>query len=181
MPDIEAVLPLVRGLIKRVENKLRGEIKTETEERKTADANLSDRIDGITDRLDDLKYLPVFQTPSPPEGWQVNWLFDQAWYLGGMKPDCSDHPPVINGNYTSWVILVLNGMRTEPGGKLIHRLQIAWDIMNAKCYMRRGWTDSNKWSPDGWAEVGGGAAGGTGGAETATAEEVEAMLTEVFG
>ena len=107
--------------------------------------------------------IPVFPQPNPPEGWQVNWLFNDGWYLGGIKKDCGGHPPVLNDNETSWAILVLNRMDTgagknenPPRQEHNHRLQIAWDLVNSKCYMRRGWMSANTWA-DNWDEVGGGA------------------------
>lgn len=98
--------------------------------------------------------LPMYTTPDPAEGWMVNWLFDTGWYLGGIKKECGGHPPVQSNNYTSWAILVLNGMNTEPEGiNHNHRLQIAFDVVNSRIYMRRGWISENTWA-DEWTDAG---------------------------
>lgn len=98
--------------------------------------------------------LNVFNEPEPKEGWQTNWLFDTGIYLGGIKKDCGGHPPVINENHTSWVIMVFNGMATDADSlNRNHRVQIAFDVVNSKIYMRRGWMSSNTWT-DEWTQVG---------------------------
>ncbi len=116
----------------------------------TDKAYLTDLIDQHWGR----GYLPVYTTPEPAEGWQTNWLFDDGWYLGGIKKDCGGHPPVIRDNHTSWAVLVLNRMATDAESlNRNHRLQIAWDLVNSKVYMRRGWMSTNTWA-DKWDEVG---------------------------
>lgn len=98
--------------------------------------------------------LNVYNTPDPYNGWQTNWLFDTGIYLGGIKKDCGGHPPVINENHTSWVIMVFNGMATDADSlNRNHRVQIAFDVVNSKIYMRRGWMSSNTWA-DSWTAVG---------------------------
>lgn len=116
----------------------------------TAAAYLSDLINVYWGK----DHLRVFPTPTPNEGWQVNWLFDQGWYLGGIKKDCGGHPPVINNNHTSWAVLVLNGMNTGENGGINrnHRVQIAFDLVNSRIYMRRGWMSSNTWAGE-WTDV----------------------------
>ena len=97
--------------------------------------------------------LPVFSSPNPTDGWQVNWLFDDGWYTGGLKKDCGGHPPVLNENHTSWAILVLNGMATDATSlNHNHRLQVAYDLVNSKVYMRRGWMSDNSWY-DSWTDI----------------------------
>ncbi len=116
----------------------------------TDKAYLTDLIDQHWGR----GYLPVYTTPEPAEGWQTNWLFDDGWYLGGIKKDCGGHPPVLKDNHTSWAVLVLNRMATDADSlNHNHRLQIAWDLVNSKVYMRRGWMNANTWA-DKWDEVG---------------------------
>ena len=104
--------------------------------------------------------LPVYPDPDPASGWQTNWLFDDGWYLGGIKADCGGHPPVENDSYTSWAVLVLNGMNTGNGTSDStvtpthnHRVQIAFDLVNSRIYMRRGWISTNAWA-DEWSLVG---------------------------
>ncbi|MGM9551518.1 MAG: hypothetical protein ACI3XA_04615 [Clostridia bacterium] len=86
--------------------------------------------------------LPIFTSPNPAEGWQTDWLFDQGWYLGGIKYSCGGHPPVLNGNYTAWAVLVLENMpfKSTAGSDVTadatYRLQIAYDLINSKTYMR---------------------------------------------
>ena len=116
----------------------------------TDKAYLSDLINAYwkKDKLD------VFNTPDPAEGWQTNWLFNTGVYLGGIKKDCGGHPPVVNDNHTSWVIMVFNGMATDAQSlNRNHRVQIAFDVVNSKIYMRRGWMSANTWA-DAWSEVG---------------------------
>ena len=99
-------------------------------------------------------FLPIYPSPDPAEGWQTNWLFDTGWYLGGIKKNCGGHPPVLDENHTSWAILVLNGMATDAESlNHNHRVQIAFDVVNSKIYMRRGWMSSNTWA-DGWTDIG---------------------------
>ena len=98
--------------------------------------------------------LDIFTEPDPKEGWQTNWLFETGVYLGGIKKDCGGHPPVVNDNHTSWVIMVFNGMATDADSlNRNHRVQIAFDVVNSKIYMRRGWMSANTWA-DAWVEVG---------------------------
>lgn len=98
--------------------------------------------------------LPLFPNPEPAEGWQCNWCRDTGIYLGGIKKDCGGHPPVVNDNHTSWVLMVFNGMATDANSlNHNHRLQIAFDLVNSKIYMRRGWMSSNTFAD--WTEVGG--------------------------
>jgi len=117
--------------------------------------------------------LPMYTTPNTDTGWQVNWCRDTGWYLGGLQKDCGGHPPVLNDNHTSWAVLVLNGMATDAASlNKNHRVQIAFDVVNSKLYMRRGWMSANTWA-DTWTEVGGD--------NTATNEEVNEMLAGIFG
>lgn len=116
----------------------------------TDKAYLTDLIDSYWGK----ERLPVYPTPDPQEGWQTNWLFNTGWYLGGIKKDCGGHPPVLNDNHTSWAILVLNGMATDAESlNHNHRVQIAFDVVNSRIYMRRGWMSSNEWAAN-WDDVG---------------------------
>lgn len=116
----------------------------------TQAAYLTDLISEYWDK----EKLTVYSTPNPPEGWQTNLLFNTGWYLGGIKKDCDGHPPVVNGHHTSWAVLVLNGMATDAESlNHNHRLQLAFDVVNSKIYMRRGWMSENTWA-DKWDEVG---------------------------
>ncbi len=143
--------------------------EAKSSDKKNADGKYSPKsgVDGLmssTDKayLSDLintywgtDKLTVFNTPDPVEGWQTNWLFDTGIYLGGIKKDCGGHPPVVNDNHTSWVIMVFNGMATDAQSlNRNHRIQIAFDVVNSKIYMRRGWMSSKTWANE-WSEVGG--------------------------
>lgn len=94
--------------------------------------------------------FPFYKDPDPVEGWMVNWCRNDGIYLGGFKKYCGGHPPVVNENYTSWVLLVFNGMNMSDGNRN-HRLQIAFDVQNSKVYMRRGWMSTDEWAE--WSEV----------------------------
>lgn len=99
--------------------------------------------------------LPLFPDPDPKEGWQCNWCRETGIYLGGLKMNCGGHPPVLNDNHTSWVLMVFNGMATDAESlNRNHRLQVAFDLVNSKIYMRRGWMSAGTWAD--WVEVGGG-------------------------
>ncbi len=101
------------------------------------------------------RYMPVFhcKDSDDPKGWLVNWCRDTGIYIGGIQKDCGAHPPVLNGNHTSWVIVVYSGIKTENGASDYgHRMQIAYDTVNAAAYIRRGWVSSNEWA--GWVKVG---------------------------
>ncbi len=101
-------------------------------------------------------YMPVYdcRDANLPNGWQVNWCRDNGIYVGGIQKDCGGHPPVINNNHTSWVVITLNGMSTDADSlNHNHRLQIAFDLVNSKIYMRRGWMSANTWANN-WDEVG---------------------------
>lgn len=98
--------------------------------------------------------MPIYTDNEGVQGnWLVNWLFNDGWYLGGITADCDGHPPILNGNGTSWAILVLNGMNTGDGN-YNHRLQVAFDLVNSKIYMRRGWISARTWA-DAWTDVAG--------------------------
>lgn len=99
--------------------------------------------------------LPVYlyNSDGVQGNWLVNWLFDDGWYLGGITADCGGHPPILNDNGTSWAILVLNGMNTGDAN-YNHRLQVAFDLVNSKIYMRRGWMSADSWA-DSWTDVSG--------------------------
>ncbi|MCD8048527.1 MAG: hypothetical protein LUG52_02810 [Clostridia bacterium] len=97
--------------------------------------------------------LQIYTSPDPEEGWLINWCTDNAIYLGGFKPDCSGHPPILNDNNTSWVLLNLNGMRMSENDEYYnHRLQLAFDLVNNLIYMRRGWISSHEFTD--WVKVG---------------------------
>ncbi len=101
------------------------------------------------------RYMPVFhcKDTDSPDGWMVNWCRDTGVYIGGIKKDCGGHPPVLNNNHTSWVIAVYSGIKTENGASdYNHRMQIAYDTVNAIAYIRRGWISTNEWA--GWVKVG---------------------------
>ena len=157
------------------EAKISDAIKSEAAERKAADAAIRGEMGSLASAIRS-EHLPLHPEPDPAEGWMVNWLFENGWYLGGIKKDCGSHPPVVGENHTSWVVLVLNGMNTGENGNINrnHRVQIAWDLVNSKCYMRRGWMSANTWA-DSWQEL-----GGLGGQTVATDKERDAMLKEVF-
>lgn len=115
----------------------------------TDKAYLTDLINEYWDK----NKLPVHPNPDPIEGWMCNWCRDNGIYLGGLKKDCGGHPPVLNDNHTSWALMVFNGMATDADSlNRNHRLQIAFDLVNSKIYMRRGWISSNEWAD--WSEVG---------------------------
>lgn len=114
----------------------------------TDKAYLTDLINEYWDK----NKLPVYPNPDPIEGWMCNWCRDDGIYLGGLKKDCGGHPPVLNDNHTSWVLMVFNGMATDHNTlNRNHRLQIAFDLVNSKIYMRRGWISSNEWAD--WSEA----------------------------
>ena len=96
--------------------------------------------------------MPVFVNNS--EGHMCNWCVDTGIYEGGLKKDCGGHPPVINENHTSWLLMVFNHMATDHNSlNHNHRLQVAFDLVNSKVYMRRGWMSANTWA-DEWSEIG---------------------------
>lgn len=124
--------------------------KTQVNKIPTMESNLSNLENILTKER-----LPVYtcDKSAASPGHLVNWLFDDGWYVGGIKKDCGGHPPVLNENHTSWAVLVLNGMNTNADSpNFNHRLQIAFDLVNSKIYMRRGWISSNTWA-DHWTDT----------------------------
>ena len=108
------------------------------------------------------RYIPVYNTPTEVDagwtsGYLVNWCRETGWYLGGFAKNCGGHPPVVNDNHTSWILLVLIGQVKD--GVYPHALQVAFDLSNGLMYMRKGWLDENS-AVSGWADswtLGGGA------------------------
>lgn len=142
---------------------------------KNTDGNYSPKsgVDGLmssTDKayLTDLinsfwgkRYIPVYNSPTEvsadwTSGLLINWCRETGWYLGGFAENCGGHPPVVNNNNTSWILLVLVG--AVKTGVFPHALQIAFDLANGLMYMRKGWLDGNSavsgWATD-WTQVGG--------------------------
>ncbi len=106
------------------------------------------------------RYIPVYNSPTEVDaswtsGYLINWCRTTGWYLGGFAQNCGGHPPVINNNHTSWILLVLVGKVKD--GAFPHALQIAFDLSNTLIYMRKGWLDSNSavssWA-DEWTQIG---------------------------
>ena len=116
----------------------------------TDKAYLSDLINAHWSK----RYVPVYNTPTEvssswTSGYLVNWCRDTGWYLGGFAKECGGHPPVVNSNHTSWILLVLVG--TVKNGVFPHALQVAFDLSNGLMYMRKGWLDANS-AVSGWAD-----------------------------
>lgn len=136
----------------------------------------------------DKQYATIFRK-SGDDAWLVNWCKEDGWYVGGFGPDCGGHPPYTadadgNLNKTSWLLLVMNNFKTAQGEDgTNHRVQIAWDLVHGKSYLRRGWIfpepeqgNPPNWIADGttegWTEINAPA--------VATETEVDDMLVAVL-
>jgi hypothetical protein len=102
----------------------------------------------LTDLIDSywgIDSLRVF--PAASGGHMVNWCRDTGVYVGGLKSNCGGHPPVLNNNQASWLLMVFNSISTNATDTSYnHRMQIAIDLVNSRIYLRRGWISSNEWS-----------------------------------
>lgn len=87
----------------------------------------------------------IFAPHAAPEGGhKVNRCLKSGFYLGGLDPECENHPPVTDGNGETWLLAVFNNIKAgDSAGE--RRLQIAIDVLNGRVFTRCGSVNMNSW------------------------------------